>query len=326
MRNLAPQLIYLWLCFSIANHAEKQRPDAKIVSHHGNVKDSEFGLEFVSKFDIVVNALDNLEARRHALRLTGGEPAVSRRRQAAPRSGKYWPLGTGEELGVGKDGTKKRALTEHLRERLPGVRDLTVTPLPNRGLQQILNVLKQGPHYEVLGISYFGNDLSRGLTRHLEESLEELVEVAGHKADCVVFFVGGYAKKYTGLNLDARYDQGLSKIRKRLRRAGYLVTDGRSEVEMWPLARDGIHWDASAREEVCDFWAYLLTSARRNQCNWTDSAIRLATAAEAAGTAAAMWRSLAHEAIGATAPANGAAVATWLTSAMCEEGLQKRNH
>ncbi|CAJ1346555.1 unnamed protein product, partial [Effrenium voratum] len=54
----------------VAAEAVKQfRPDAKILSHHGNVKDSQFGLEFVSKFDVVVNALDNLEARRHVNRL-----------------------------------------------------------------------------------------------------------------------------------------------------------------------------------------------------------------------------------------------------------------
>lgn len=45
------------------------RPAAKIVAHHGNVKDSKFGVEFVSRFEVVVNALDNLEARRHVNRL-----------------------------------------------------------------------------------------------------------------------------------------------------------------------------------------------------------------------------------------------------------------
>lgn len=54
----------------VAAEAVKQfRPDAKIVAHHGNVKDSKYGLEFVSQFDVVVNALDNLEARRHVNRL-----------------------------------------------------------------------------------------------------------------------------------------------------------------------------------------------------------------------------------------------------------------
>merc|ERR1740138_620106 len=41
----------------------------KIVAHHGNIKDAQYGVEYFSKFDAVVNALDNLEARRHVNRL-----------------------------------------------------------------------------------------------------------------------------------------------------------------------------------------------------------------------------------------------------------------
>jgi len=44
-------------------------PGVKIVAHHGNVKESQYGVEYFSKFDAVVNALDNLEARRHVNRL-----------------------------------------------------------------------------------------------------------------------------------------------------------------------------------------------------------------------------------------------------------------
>jgi len=44
-------------------------PGVKLVAHHGNIKDSQFGVEYISKFDAVVNALDNLEARRHVNRL-----------------------------------------------------------------------------------------------------------------------------------------------------------------------------------------------------------------------------------------------------------------
>eukprot|EP00932_Pfiesteria_piscicida_P016896 SRR837773.380.p2 GENE.SRR837773.380~~SRR837773.380.p2 ORF type:complete len:592 (+),score=288.67 SRR837773.380:53-1777(+) len=54
----------------VATEAVKQfRPEANITAHHGNVKDAKFGIEFVSQFDVVVNALDNLEARRHVNRL-----------------------------------------------------------------------------------------------------------------------------------------------------------------------------------------------------------------------------------------------------------------
>ena len=43
--------------------------DAKIVSYHANIKDAQFGIEFISKHNIVLNALDNLDARRFVNRL-----------------------------------------------------------------------------------------------------------------------------------------------------------------------------------------------------------------------------------------------------------------
>jgi ubiquitin-like 1-activating enzyme E1 B len=39
-------------------------PDAEITAHHGNVKEPKFGLHFIGKFDLVLNALDNVDARR----------------------------------------------------------------------------------------------------------------------------------------------------------------------------------------------------------------------------------------------------------------------
>lgn len=39
------------------------------MAHHGNIKEEQFGADYFSKFDIVMNALDNLEARRHVNRL-----------------------------------------------------------------------------------------------------------------------------------------------------------------------------------------------------------------------------------------------------------------
>merc|ERR1711988_780867 len=47
----------------------KFNPDVHIVAHHANVKDSRFGLEYFQQFDLVMNALDNLDARRHVNRL-----------------------------------------------------------------------------------------------------------------------------------------------------------------------------------------------------------------------------------------------------------------
>jgi ubiquitin-like 1-activating enzyme E1 B len=44
-------------------------PDAKVTAHHGNVKSPEFGVRYIETFDIVMNALDNVDARRHVNRL-----------------------------------------------------------------------------------------------------------------------------------------------------------------------------------------------------------------------------------------------------------------
>jgi ubiquitin-like 1-activating enzyme E1 B len=47
----------------------KFNPTANITAHHGNIKDEQFGVEYFKTFDLVMNALDNLEARRHVNRL-----------------------------------------------------------------------------------------------------------------------------------------------------------------------------------------------------------------------------------------------------------------
>lgn len=40
-------------------------PNVKIEAYHDNIKDPQFNVVWFKKFDIVFNALDNLEARRH---------------------------------------------------------------------------------------------------------------------------------------------------------------------------------------------------------------------------------------------------------------------
>jgi ubiquitin-like 1-activating enzyme E1 B len=44
-------------------------PDAHITAYHKNVKEPEFNVAFFEKYDLVLNALDNVEARRHVNRL-----------------------------------------------------------------------------------------------------------------------------------------------------------------------------------------------------------------------------------------------------------------
>jgi ubiquitin-like 1-activating enzyme E1 B len=53
-------------------------PDANITAHHADIKSSQYGLSYVSQFAMVMNALDNLSARRHVNRLcfTAGVPLI----------------------------------------------------------------------------------------------------------------------------------------------------------------------------------------------------------------------------------------------------------
>lgn len=45
------------------------RPHINIRSYHANVKNPEFDVDFFKQFDVVLNGLDNLDARRHVNRL-----------------------------------------------------------------------------------------------------------------------------------------------------------------------------------------------------------------------------------------------------------------
>lgn len=61
----------LSMCPSVINdEADDSEGKPMYMAHHGNVKDSErFGLSFFQTFDVVLNALDNVDARRHVNRL-----------------------------------------------------------------------------------------------------------------------------------------------------------------------------------------------------------------------------------------------------------------
>ncbi|MCJ1354879.1 MAG: E1 ubiquitin-activating protein uba2 [Icmadophila ericetorum] len=49
--------------------ALKFNPNVKIEAHHANIKDPQFGVDWLQTFTIVFNALDNLDARRHVNRM-----------------------------------------------------------------------------------------------------------------------------------------------------------------------------------------------------------------------------------------------------------------
>jgi ubiquitin-like 1-activating enzyme E1 B len=51
------------------NAAKRFNPDITIVSYHDNIKSPKFNIAYFEKFNIVLNALDNIDARRHVNRL-----------------------------------------------------------------------------------------------------------------------------------------------------------------------------------------------------------------------------------------------------------------
>ena len=52
-----------------ASAALALRPNTKITPYHANIKEPQFTLEFFRSFDVVLNGLDNMEARKHVNRL-----------------------------------------------------------------------------------------------------------------------------------------------------------------------------------------------------------------------------------------------------------------
>ncbi|THH14856.1 hypothetical protein EW146_g5545 [Bondarzewia mesenterica] len=61
-----------------AEQGRKFNPNVHIDPIHGNIKDPQFDLHWFKQFDIVLNALDNLDARRHVNKMcmAGGIPLV----------------------------------------------------------------------------------------------------------------------------------------------------------------------------------------------------------------------------------------------------------
>jgi len=49
--------------------AHKFQPRAKLEAYHANIKDSQFNVNWFEGFDVVFNALDNLDARRYVNRM-----------------------------------------------------------------------------------------------------------------------------------------------------------------------------------------------------------------------------------------------------------------
>lgn len=61
--------VLLWFCQVARDAVLKFRPQISITPYHANVKDPDFNVDFFKQFSVVLNGLDNLDARRHVNRL-----------------------------------------------------------------------------------------------------------------------------------------------------------------------------------------------------------------------------------------------------------------
>ena len=52
-----------------AKAVHKFNQDVDVTPHHGNIKDPRFGVAYMKTFDVIFNALDNIDARRHVNRI-----------------------------------------------------------------------------------------------------------------------------------------------------------------------------------------------------------------------------------------------------------------
>lgn len=54
------------------------KPDVKITAHQADIKEPRFGVDYFKGFDVILNGLDNLDARRHVNRLclAAGVPLI----------------------------------------------------------------------------------------------------------------------------------------------------------------------------------------------------------------------------------------------------------
>ncbi|CAJ1345267.1 unnamed protein product, partial [Effrenium voratum] len=127
------------------------------------------------------------------------------------------------------------------------------------GVREILQMLKRSEGFQVLGVSYFGNEhVTSPMDCNVYKPLwEELFQEIRRKCDRAVFFMGGYSLRYGYGHV---YDDNLGTIRGWIAAAGLAVRTDFEKVRDWPLG-DALHFAASVKEEVVRYWRDLLLTA-----------------------------------------------------------------
>ncbi|CAK9026807.1 unnamed protein product [Durusdinium trenchii] len=142
--------------------------------------------------------------------------------------------------------------------------EIDVIVCPGGGVKEFILHLTCWGSYEVLGISYFGNEHT-GVPmdeQHHGQMWARCFELLREKADYVVFFMGGFAAKYGYFQ---PYDDNMSKIRNWAYDQGFEVRTDFDQVQSWPLSHDNLHFSREVHEELVSYWASLLQSRVRSR-------------------------------------------------------------
>ncbi|CAJ1379413.1 unnamed protein product, partial [Effrenium voratum] len=169
--------------------------------------------------------------------------------------GVYGLLGD-SSLYCKKSNGKKAQLKAELSWQLPG---LHLQYAGGGGVREILQMLKRSDGFQVLGVSYFGNEhVTKPMDHKIYKPLwEELFEEIRQKCDRAVFFMGGYSQRYGYKQV---YDDNMGTIREWIADAGLAVRTDFEKVRDWPLG-DSLHFAASVKEEVASYLRDLLLNA-----------------------------------------------------------------
>ncbi|CAL1169274.1 unnamed protein product [Cladocopium goreaui] len=174
----------------------------------------------------------------------------------------------GDSSLYAKRPNKKRThVTTELQYVIPGT--LEVHPYPGGGINEIRSFLRgsaaRGKAYQVLGISYFGNEHTASPMNEqvFHEAWQDLYDLLGSGIvlDRVVFFMGGYSAKY---GYSQVYDDNMETIRRWTRDAGFEVRTDFEKVAEWRLSADNLHWDVEMNRDLADYWCRLLLNARQD--------------------------------------------------------------
>ncbi|CAJ1368945.1 unnamed protein product [Effrenium voratum] len=153
---------------------------------------------------------------------------------------------------------KKAELKGSLSWKLyPG--DLHLQYQGGGGVREILQMLKRSDGFQVLGVSYFGNEhiTTKMHIKVYKPLWQELFEQIRQKCDHAVFFMGGYSKRY---GYGPVYDDNMGTIREWIADAGLAVRTDFDKVRDWPLG-DDLHFAASVKDDLVRYWADLLWNA-----------------------------------------------------------------